>query len=243
MGVFLLSMGSGAVLWKWVRHLGGPGLILLGLADSAPFIDAPAGSVDIVVILLSAANHDLWGYYAFMATVGEVVGGYMTYRLAKKGSQETLERKLGKARAGRLYKQFEKRGLLTLFAGSILPPPFPFTPVLVTAGVMQYPRRKFLSALAVGRALRFFIAAFLGKTYGAGVAGFFSRYYQPLLYVLISLAFAAGIGFLVYFGFHRSTARKKKEQKPDGSVKKRTAAAFGSSRIRLTNGSAAERME
>ena len=148
-------------VWTWLRDLGGPGLILLGLADNTPFVSAPPGSVDVVVILLSARSHELWGYYALMATIGEAVGGYLTYRLAQKGGQETLEKKAGKLRAGRIYRQFEKHGFLTLFAGSILPPPFPFTSLLVTAGVMQYPRRKFLSAVTAGRALRFLTVAFL----------------------------------------------------------------------------------
>ncbi len=138
-------------------------------------------------------------------------GGYLTYRLAAKGSQETLERKAGKSRAGRIYRQFEKNGFLTLFAGSLLPPPFPFTSLLVTAGVMQYPRRKLLSALTPGRALRFFTVAFWGRTYGREVAAFFSRHYQPAIYILISLALTAAIVLPVYFGIRRSTARDKKE--------------------------------
>ncbi len=198
-------------VWKWVRHLGGPGLILLGLADNTPFVSTPAGGVDLAVMLLSASNHELWTYYAFMATVGEVAGGYLTYRLAAKGSQVTLERKAGKSRAGRIYRQFEKNGFLTLFAGSLLPPPFPFTSLLVTAGVMQYPRRKLLSALTPGRALRFFTVAFWGRTYGREVAAFFSRHYQPAIYILISLALTAAIVLPVYFGIRRSTARDKKE--------------------------------
>ena len=200
----------GASFWRWIRHLGGPGLILLGLADNTPFVSAPPGSVDVLVILLSAVNHDLWGYYAFMATVGEVVGGYLTYRLAEKGGQETLEKKAGKARAGKLYRQFEKHGFLTLFVGSVLPPPFPFTSLLVTAGVMQYPQRRFISVLAIGRSLRFFTVAFLGRTYGHELAAFFSRHYQPMVYVLLSLVFTAGIGFLIYFGLRRPAAHNKK---------------------------------
>ena len=35
-------------------------------------------------------------------------GGYVTYRLAEKGGQETLEQKVGKPRAGKLYQRFEK---------------------------------------------------------------------------------------------------------------------------------------
>ena len=199
----------GGSFGRWIRHLGGPGLILLGLADNTPFVSAPAGSMDVILALLSAANHELWAYYAFMATLGEVAGGYITYRLAAKGGQETLEKKAGKSLAGKFYRQFEKHGLLMLFAGSLLPPPFPFTSLLMTAGVMQYPQRRFLSVLAIGRSLRFFAVAFLGRTYGQELAAFFSRHYQPIVYVLITLVFTGGIGFLIYFGLRRPTADKK----------------------------------
>ena len=150
-------------VWKWIHRLGGPGLILLGLADNTPFISAPAGSEDIFVILLSAHRHEWWAYYAFMATVGEVLGGYVAYRLAEKGGQETLEKKVGKPRAEKTYKYFEKRGFLTVFTGSILPPPFPFTSVLMAAGIMQFPRKKFFSALTAGRAVRFFCRGLFGQ--------------------------------------------------------------------------------
>src|SRR5271170_4676076 len=89
-------------VWEWIHRLGGPGLILLGIADNAPFISAPPGSVDVLVILLSAHRHGWWAYYAFMATVGEVLGGYVTYRVAEKGGRETLERKAGKSRAEKI---------------------------------------------------------------------------------------------------------------------------------------------
>ena len=196
-------------LWNWIRHLGGPGLILLGLADNTPFISAPAGSVDVFLILLSAHQYEWWAYYALMATVGEVAGGYVTYRLAERGGRETLEKKVGKPRAEKLYRRFEKHGDMTVFAGSILPPPFPFTSVLMAAGVMQYPQKKFLSALTGGRALRFFSVAYLSRVYGRQMIAFFSRHYQAMLYALIALAVAAGIGALVYFKWHRSAARNK----------------------------------
>jgi len=196
-------------VWKWIHRLGGPGLILLGLADNTPFISAPAGSEDIFVILLSAHRHEWWAYYAFMATVGEVLGGYVAYRLAEKGGQETLEKKVGKPRAEKTYKYFEKRGFLTVFTGSILPPPFPFTSVLMAAGVMQYPRKKFFSALAAGRGLRFLADAFLGRIYGKRMIDFFSRHYRPMLYVLIGLAVTASIGALVYYKWYRPRAQQK----------------------------------
>jgi len=191
-------------VWKWIHRLGGLGLILLGVADNTPFVSAPPGSVDVLVILLSAHHHRWWAYYAFMATVGEVIGGYLTYRLAEKGGQQTLEKKVGKPRAEKLYRAFEKRGFIRVFVGSILPPPFPFTPIVISAGVMQYPHKRFFSALAIGRAVRFLAVAYLGRMYGQRLISFISRYYQPMLYVLIALAITAGIGAAAYFKRYRA---------------------------------------
>jgi membrane protein YqaA with SNARE-associated domain len=196
-------------VWKWIHGLGGPGLILLGIADNTPFVSAPAGSVDVFVILLSAHRHEWWAYYAFMATVGEVLGGYLSYRLAEKGGQETLEKNVGKLRAEKIYKHFEKRGFKTVFTGALLPPPFPFTSILMAAGIMQYPRKKFLSALTAGRALRFFAVAYLGRIYGRQMIAFFSRHYRPTMYVLIALAVTSGISALVYFKWYRPKVQRE----------------------------------
>ena len=51
MRIFSLFIVADSV-WKWIRHLGGPGLILLGLADNTPFISAPPGSMDVFLIVL-----------------------------------------------------------------------------------------------------------------------------------------------------------------------------------------------
>ena len=208
MRIFSLFIVADSV-WKWIRHLGGLGLILLGLADNTPFISAPPGSMDVFLIVLSAHQYQWWAYYALMATVGEVAGGYVTYRLAAKSGQETLEKKVGKPRAEKLYRRFERHGDITVFAGSMLPPPFPFTSVLMAAGVMQYPQNRFLPALTAGRTLRFFSVAYLSKVYGRQMIGFFSRHYQTMLYALIALAALAGIGAVVYFKWYRPAARQE----------------------------------
>ena len=52
--------------WTWLQRLGGPGLILLGLLDNSA-IPLP-GSMDLLVILLSAHHRQWWPYYALMAT-------------------------------------------------------------------------------------------------------------------------------------------------------------------------------
>jgi membrane protein YqaA with SNARE-associated domain len=211
MGTFSLLMISDS-LWKWIHGLGGPSLILLGISDNTPFVSAPPGSVDVFVILLSAHRQEWWAYYAFMTMIGEVLGGYLTYRIAEKGGEKTLERKVGKARAEIVYKGFERFGSITVLAGALLPPPFPFTTVLMTAGVMQYPRKKFFSALVVGRSVRFFAEAWLGRIYGRQMIGFFSRNYRLLVYALIVMAVGAGIGTLIYFLWYRPRKQRKERE-------------------------------
>jgi len=209
MGILAFLLMSDSV-WKWTHRLGGPGLVLLGVADSAPFVSIPPGSEDIFLIVLAAHRTQWWWYYAFMATVGEVIGGYIAYEIAKNGGRETFEKKVGEPRAEKIYKEFEKHGFITVFSGSILPPPFPFTPVLMAAGVMQYPRKNFLWALTAGRAVRFFTAAFLGRTYSQQMIDFFSQHYHALVRLLIWLAVAAAIGALVYYEWYRHKVQQRR---------------------------------
>lgn len=195
-----LILAEGAV-WRWVLRLGGPGLILIGLIDNS-VIPIPGG-MDFFVILLSAHHREWWAYYGAFATVGAVIGGYITFKLAEKGGKEGLERKIGKKKAEKVYKKFEKGGFSTIAIGSVIPPPFPLVPVLMAAGVMQYTRKHFLTALTLGRAVRFFVVAYLGKTYGTAIVGWLGRYYKPFLYVLIGLGVLGGIAALVYFKWYR----------------------------------------
>jgi membrane protein YqaA with SNARE-associated domain len=199
-----------SAVWQWIHRLGGVGLILLGLADSS-VVPLP-GSMDVFTILLSAHNRPWWPYYGAMATVGAVLGGYLTYRLAEKGGEETLERKVGKQRAEKVYKKFEKQGGFWVFLGSVLPPPFPIVPFLMAAGVMKYPKKKFLAALSSGRGVRFFAVAYVGHIYGKAIVTWLSQYYQPVLYVLIALAALAGLGALGYFVWYRPRHRESTAQ-------------------------------
>ena len=198
-------------LISWLHRVGGPGLILLGIADNS-LVPLP-GSMDVFTILLASAHRDWWPYYGFMATAGAVLGGYITYRLAEKGGEETLERKVGKPRAGKVYQRFEKKGFQTVMIGAVLPPPFPIVPFLMAAGVLQYPRNKFLGALALGRGMRYFALAYLGHIYGQAIIGFFARYEQPVLYSLIVLAVLGAMAALLYFKYYRPKRRRQEKQR------------------------------
>ena len=205
----LVAIVAQSGIGKWVLGFGGPGLIVIGLIDNS-VIPIPGG-MDISVLLLTAHHRKWWPYYGAMATAGAMLGGYLTYRVAQKSGKAGLEKKIGKKRAEKVYKKFGKGGFSTVVIGSILPPPFPIVPVLMAAGVMQYSRKKFLAALGIGRGIRFFVVAFLGKLYGTAIAGWLGRYYKPFLYVLIALGVAGGLGVFVYFKWYRPRHEHRRE--------------------------------
>ena len=183
---------------RWIFHLGGLGFIPLGLLDGS-LIPIP-GSVDVLTIFLSARNPELWLYYALMATAGSVMGGYVTYRLARKGGKETLERKFPARKLKEVYGIFERWGFWAIAVIAILPPPAPMVAFVFAAGAMQYSVKKFLFALTLGRVVRYSLLAYLAARYGRHVLTVISQHGHPFLIAaiaLISIAVAALIFILV----------------------------------------------
>ena len=112
----------------------------------------------------------------------------------------------------------------------MLPPPFPIVPFLLAAGALKYPRKNFIAALGLGRAVRFAVIAYLAHRYGKGIIGWVSQYYHPLLYTLIFLAVLGSIAALVYFKWYRPKHEKPKHSgtvtrmpKPAANTKKKRA--------------------
>ena len=201
MGVFLLI-----ILWSWLERLGGLGLIFLALADNS-VVPLP-GSMDALTVILSAHQKNWWPYYAVMATIGGLTGGYVTYALGRKGGKEALEKKLPKPKAEKIYDIFNRHGFWSLFLPALLPPPVPFSLFLVAAGALQYSRRKFLVAVGVARAIRYTALAYLGSRYSRQIFGFFHAYYQPILWIFIGVAVLGGIAAITYIW------KRKREGKP-----------------------------
>ena len=184
-------------IWRQLRRLGGPGLVLLGIADNS--VIPLTGSMDVLTIWLAARHREPWPYYAVMATLGAVIGGYITYALARKGGKEAMQRKLSQKRAVQVSQAFERWGFFAVAVPALMPPPFPFVPFLLAAGAMQYSPKKFLGALTLGRGIRYSIAAGLGYLYGNPVLRFFSRYDTAAVAILVGLALIGGALSLVQY--------------------------------------------
>jgi membrane protein YqaA with SNARE-associated domain len=191
----MIALVTARSVRHWFVQLGGVGLIPLGILDSS-VIPLP-GSTDIVTIFLCTRDSHLWFYYALMAIVGSVSGGYFTYRLGSKGGKESLARKFSKRKMAKVYKIFERWGFASIAIPAVLPPPMPMVPFLLAAGAMQYSVKKFLAALALGRTARYTILAFLAARYGRQILTWIRQHSSHS--ALLALAVVIAIGLAVYF--------------------------------------------
>ena len=201
--IAVLAPTAAQSMRRWLFHLGGLGLILLGLVDSS-LVPVP-GSMDVLTIVVAARHGELWFYYALMATIGSVMGGYVTYRLARKGGKESIERRFPRRVVDKVYLTFERFGFGAIAIPAFLPPPFPMVPFLLSAGAMQYPARKFLLALTLGRLARYTVLSYLAARYGRRIIAFIAAHGHPVLLAVLGVIAAAVVVFFFVRGSKSKT--------------------------------------
>jgi membrane protein YqaA with SNARE-associated domain len=190
------------IVWRF----GGLGLIAVGILDNS-LVPVP-GSQDFFTILLAAHHRDWWFYYALMSTAGATLGGYLTYRLGHKGGEEALKQRLREARVKKVSATFEKYGFAAVFVPALMPPPVPMVPFVLGAGALRYPLRKFLSAYASARFIRYTIAASLAALYGRRVLSLIARNTRMFLIVCGILVTAAVVLVVAYRLWEKTRAGK-----------------------------------
>jgi membrane protein YqaA with SNARE-associated domain len=191
---------------RWIFHLGGLGFIPLGLLD-ASIIPLP-GSMDVLTIVLAAKRSDLWLYYAILATIGSVIGELVTYRLARRGGKQMVERRVSKQTLQKVYAIFERWGFGAIAVPAILPPPVPLLPFVLAAGALQYSQYKFTAAIAVGRMARYTILAFLAARYGRGILKYMSANGHMIVVAAVALLLVAiGVTFFLLTRKRKKLAR------------------------------------
>lgn len=150
-----------------LAHLGGLGLVVLGVLDSS-FLFVPFGN-DLLVVALSARHHASMPYYAVMAAAGSCLGCALTSEIGRKGGEKGLDSHLPRKRLEYLKQRIKQRAGWALAFASLMPPPFPFTPFILVASALKYPRKKLLAVVGVSRLVRFLIEGTLAIVVGRGI--------------------------------------------------------------------------
>jgi membrane protein YqaA with SNARE-associated domain len=180
-----------ALFW----HLGGTGLLLLGVLDSS-FLFAPLGN-DLLVVAMTARCHNVGRmlYYAGMSTIGSVLGCLLVDVVLRPAGEHGLERHLSKRRIGYIKSRVEKNAAWALVLASIAPPPFPFTPFIMAAAALQYPRKKLLTITGAARMARFTTLGALALLFGRKILQWAQA--PAVEYTLIGLIALCVVGSIV----------------------------------------------
>jgi membrane protein YqaA with SNARE-associated domain len=159
----------------WLMGFGTMGLFVVSVIDSSIIPLPVPGSTDLLLILLVAHGANPV-FAAIAATVGSILGGYLTWGTGSKGGEAALHRYLPRRFAKRLSGWVERNGTLAVTASALIPPPFPLTPILLAAGALGVSRRRFLISFSLARTFRYSLVAWLSALYGRAVARAFRHY-------------------------------------------------------------------
>jgi len=146
------------------RHLGALGLFFLAILDSSPL--PTFGGPDILIAILAASHRNPWYEYAAVATVGSVIGAYLTFRIARKAGSAYLNSKFGEGKVSALLKVFRERGAGTLVVSTAIPFPFPTSMFFAAAGASNFHTGNFLAIVTICRAARYAAIAIAADLYG-----------------------------------------------------------------------------
>jgi membrane protein YqaA with SNARE-associated domain len=188
LNLLLVLSFSGWIL-RFFRRLGVFGLFLLSALDSS-FLVLPFGN-DLLLIALVSSNRDsmVWIAYVVVSAIGSLVGVLVVDLIMRKAGEKGLEHFVSQRRIEKLKSKLENKAGITVFIATLIPPPFPFTPAVMTASALQTPRGKLLSAVFFGRLLRFGAEAVLALYFGRQVIAFInSDVISYIVYGIIGIA-------------------------------------------------------
>ncbi len=185
----LLLVASSRAWLRFMLRLGMPGLFLMSALDSS-FLVLPFGN-DLLLIALVSSNREslIWIGYVIVSAIGSVLGVFVIDLLMRKAGEKGLERFVSERKVERWKKKLENKLGITVFVATLVPPPFPFTPVIMTASALQCSRQKLLLAVFVGRLIRFAVEAILALYFGRQLIAYIdSDVVTYFVYALVAAA-------------------------------------------------------
>lgn len=187
------------VLIALLQSLGLAGVFGLAFLDSSLL---SMGSNDIALILFVASKASwVWAFgSALVAASGSVLGARVTYGLSRKSGGELLRRRMpGKLRE-RVLGWTHRYGALPVGIAAVMPPPMPYAPFVISAGVVEVPRSRFTLSVAGGRGVRYLVEAYLAMVLGRHLVRHLDTlYWSALKGVVLALVVLAAAWFVYRF--------------------------------------------
>ena len=145
------------------------GLPVMAALDSSVVFFFPFG-LDLVLVLMAASKPHLAWLYPVLATAGGVAGASFTFWMGRKIGEHGVERFVDSRRLDRVKRRIGKKAAVSSGVLALIPPPFPFTAIILVSGALDVSFRPFIATFASARFVRASVITWLAVLYGRQIA-------------------------------------------------------------------------
>jgi len=150
-----------------LKALGIWGAFVIAFADSA-LLGMP---VDFVVATYVYQDRRRLLFYVVMASLGSALGSIPLYLIGYLGGEKVLRKRISEERFQKIHQSFDHHEFWALMFPGMLPPPMPFKIFVLGAAVFEMRFRDFLTAIFLGRFVRFLVLSVLVLWFGPPIVG------------------------------------------------------------------------
>ena len=169
--------------------------MVLAVCDSS-FVSLPEVN-DFLLMTFSINEPGSMVKFALLTTLGSIIGCSLLYAVGRKGGHAFLRRSFADERLAKVQNWYQRHGILAIIVPSLLPPPTPFKLFVLSAGTFGISWPKFLTAVAIGRSIRYFSEGILAVMYGPAAIRFVQQNYGKVGLMLAVIIVASA--FLFYY--------------------------------------------
>jgi membrane protein YqaA with SNARE-associated domain len=184
-GIQALALGMGA-----------PGLFVVAFLDSS-FLSLPEIN-DLLLVLMVTRQKSRMALFAASATLGSIAGCLILYYLGRRGGDALVRKRFASDRVDQALHVVRRYGVMSVLIPSLLPPPAPFKIFVLLAGVAGISAPKFVTAIAIGRGLRYFGEGLLAVRYGDRAVDYMEANARTVTLVLAGALLAAVVGYVLW---------------------------------------------
>ena len=165
-------------LVEMVESYGAFGLFVVSFCESifSPILP------DIVLIPMGLAAPELAIYYAMVATVASVLGGFVGYGIGHRFGPPVVKKCVSPDYIAKIRGLIDRYGIWAIWIAAMAPIPYKF--VSLSAGAFRISKTVFFLASVFGRAKRFLLEGVLIYYYGPQAVSLISEYSEGSLIVL-----------------------------------------------------------
>ena len=192
MSRFVHSLQALALAW------GAPGIALVAFLDSS-VLSLPE-IADLLVIWMVPMHPARFALYVSSATIGSLLGCLTLYYIGK-GAETLVKSRVSTHRYDKTLSAFRRHGVMAVLVPSLLPPPAPFKPFVLLAGIAEISVAKFATAILIGRGARYLIEGLLALWYGERAIAYIRQHGVEVAATAVVVVLA---GFIVYVWWPRA---------------------------------------